>query len=192
LNFLGHIYFSGSIPEYQVYNLFGDFVKGNKFLHYSPQIQESILLHRKIDSFVDTHPVVYELKMKLFSHLPKVAGIAIDIYFDHILAKNWNQFSSVTLNDYLKRLYEYVNRNDFSYLSEEFEIFIKRLAKYDWISYYPSLDGLNKACQGVSRRISFDNELKNGLHVFLMCEKEIEQTFWEYMKDASLMFNQKY
>jgi acyl carrier protein phosphodiesterase len=191
LNFLGHIYFSGANPELQVYNLFGDFVKGNKFLNYIPEIQHAVLLHRKIDSFIDTHPIVNELKMKLFPHLPKVAGIAIDIYFDHLLAKNWNQFSNIALNDFLKQLYNHVNSKDFSFLSEEFEVFIKRLAKYDWISYYPSLDGLNKACQGVSRRISFENELKNGLHVFLLFEKEIEQAFWEYMKDANLMFNQK-
>jgi acyl carrier protein phosphodiesterase len=47
-------------------NLFGDFVKGSKFNHFSVKIQEGIILHRKIDSFIDQHKDVLELKILLY------------------------------------------------------------------------------------------------------------------------------
>ena len=57
MNFLGHLYFSNNNPELMYANLFGDFVKGKDLSMYSPQVQKGILLHRKIDDYIDNHPV---------------------------------------------------------------------------------------------------------------------------------------
>jgi len=66
-------------------NLYGDFVKGRDYSKYPLIIQGGITLHREIDDFIDHHPLVLELLHELYAPLPKVAGIAIDLYFDHLL-----------------------------------------------------------------------------------------------------------
>ena len=65
-------------------NLYGDFVKGKDLTNYSAIVQKGIHLNRSIDYFIDTHPAVTELRLSLYDKLPKVAGIAIDLYFDHL------------------------------------------------------------------------------------------------------------
>ena len=188
MNYLGHLFLSNNDTELMLANLFGDFVKGKDLSHFRPKTQEGITLHRSIDNYIDTHPAVLELFHVLYPQLPKVAGIAVDLYFDHLLAKNWNQYHSMKLENFLDRFYTSIDISSPEF-SESFRNMITHLVRVNWISYYPTTDGLDKACNGVSSRISFPNELKHGLRVFLEHEKEISTVFEVYMKDAMDYFN---
>lgn len=188
MNYLGHLFFSGNDKELMLSNLFGDFVKGRDLSAFRPKTQEGIMLHRSIDSFIDTHPAVLELFHVLYPQLPKVAGIAVDLYFDHLLSKNWKQYSKEKLDDFLAAFYGSIDLSSDEF-SDSFKSMITHLVKVNWISYYPTLDGLDKACRGVSSRISFPNELKNGVKVFSEHEEKISTVFEVYMKDAMDYFN---
>ena len=58
MNFLAHAYLSFGQEEILVGNLVADFIKGKELRQFSEDIQIGILLHREIDSFTDTHPLV--------------------------------------------------------------------------------------------------------------------------------------
>ncbi|MDD2984449.1 MAG: acyl carrier protein phosphodiesterase [Crocinitomicaceae bacterium] len=187
MNYLGHLYFSNNDSELMTANLFGDFVKGRDLSAYQPKVQEGILLHRKIDSFIDQSETVLILMRKLYASLPKVSSVAIDLFFDHLLAKNWNQFHPVPLDDFLNQYYQNIQLSEQLYAAK-FIGMMQKLIEHNWISYYPTLYGLEKSCQGVSSRISFPNELKNGKIVFLEYEEEITDTFFQFMKEANEYF----
>lgn len=187
MNFLGHLYFSKNDSELMTANLFGDFVKGKDLSAYHPKVQEGILLHRKIDSYIDHSETVLILMRKLYKSLPKVSSVAIDLFFDHLLAKNWNQFHPKPLDDFLNQYYQTIQLSEKLY-SANFIAMMQKLIEHNWISYYPTLYGLEKSCQGVSSRISFPNELKNGKTVFLQLQEEITDTFFQFMKEANEYF----
>jgi len=187
MNYLGHLYFSGNSVELMQANLYGDFIKGSKLTHLPEIIQQGIQLHRKIDDFIDHHPVVHDLLVVLRPELPKVAGIAVDIYFDHLLAKHWKQFHPQPLGDYLHYFYTHLDLNNSGY-SEEFTGFLRAMIRYDWMSHYPTIDGLDKMCRGVSTKLSFDNALVNGKAVFAKHEKHISAAFFDYMLAANEHF----
>jgi acyl carrier protein phosphodiesterase len=188
MNYLGHLYFSNNDTELMLSNLFGDFVKGKDLGHYRSKTIRGITLHRTIDSYIDTHPAVRELLHVLYPHLPKVSGIAVDLFFDHLLAKNWDKYHPIGLNEFLTNFYDAIDleSDDFT---PEFKTMLFHMVRVNWISYYPTLEGLNKALHGVSSKISFDNSLKDGMRVFLENEKLIEQTFHYFMQDAIDYFN---
>ncbi len=187
MNYLGHLFLSNDDIEMMYANLFGDFVKGSDLSQYAVKVREGITLHREIDSYIDHHPLTVDLMYKLQKDLPKVSPIAIDIYFDHLLAVNWNKFHPVTYLVFLDRFYNYnpIHWRDFS---EEFQSFILELRKEKWLNYYDSIEGMDKACRGVSRRISFENALVNGKDVFLKYEDEITKTFFEFIQEAKNHF----
>lgn len=187
MNFLGHLYFSNNDTTLMRNNLFGDFVKGSALDHFPEDVQVGIVLHRSIDSFIDSHPTVKVLMRKLYAELPKVSGVAIDLFFDHLLAKNWAQFHPMELNAFLYRFYDSVQLDGFDY-TDEFQEMIRKMIEINWISYYPTLDGLNKMCHGVASRISFPTQLINGVEVYLAHEEEIETAFFEFMSDAQYFF----
>jgi acyl carrier protein phosphodiesterase len=187
MNFLGHLYFSNDDKDLMLANLFGDFVKGSKFNHFSAKIQEGIILHRKIDSFIDQHTDVFELKLLLYQDLPKVAGVAVDLFFDHLLAKTWVNHHDEEYESFLNNFY-YHNSCIEQDLTEEFQNFIAIFRQRKWLNHYPTSFGLEKSCEGVSRRISFSNKLAEAPEIFYKRENEIQAVFQKYMLDAKTHF----
>lgn len=187
MNFLGHLYFSNNDVQLQYANLFGDFVKGTDFSNFPIKIQEGIHLHRTIDNYIDHHPVVLELLHKLYPELPKIAGIAVDLYFDHLLALKWENYHDLPLRTFVNHFYnaEIENREHYT---TPFLITIERMKQYDWLFQYRTVEGLERVCNGLSHRISFDNALINGVEVFQKHEEAITAAFYIYMNDATVFF----
>ena len=188
MNFLGHLYFSNNDISIMQPNLFGDFVKGKDLSMYPNKIQEGITLHRKIDQYVDHHPAVIELLPELYEPLPKVAGIAVDLFFDHLLAKNWDQFSTIQLDEFIHQFYNSIDPST-EFYTPHFQLVLSKMQERNWLYHYQYLDGLNKSCLGVSRRLSFPNKLIDGVKVFEQHKTRIEEAFTIYMKDAQLFFS---
>lgn len=183
MNFLGHIYFSENNPQLMIANLFGDFVKGRDLSMYDKQIQKGIILHREIDSYIDHHPAVLELMHKLYPSLPKVTGIAVDLFFDHILAKNWSKYHKTDLKKFISNFYATKIQNLDQY-SENFLFMLAKMKEINWLEKYQYTYGLEKACNGLSKRISFENKLSFAPQVFIQFQEDIELTFEIFMKDA--------
>ena len=165
-------------------NLYGDFFKGNDFSGLTPVTKKGVKLHRAIDNFIDHHPAVIELLHILYPELPKVSGLAVDLYFDHLLALHWNKYHPEPLDHFLLKFYQssIVDNPDYS---SEYLQFVDAMRKCDWISHYPTKEGLQKMCNGVSSRISFPNALSKAPLIFQRQKDKIEKTFDRYMLDAN-------
>lgn len=183
MNYLGHLYFSNNDIELMYANLFGDFVKGPNLSRYSDKIVQGIRLHRMIDQYIDEHPVVLDLLHQLYDPLPKIAGIAVDLYFDHILAKQWESYHSIPLDKFVHNFYSHNNDLEI-YDKPMFHFVLSRMKENNWLLNYREMEGLERACKGLSQRISFDNDLAKAPGVYLKNEAQIENAFHEFMKDA--------
>ena len=86
MNYLAHLFLSDGTPESLIGNLLGDFVKGSIENIYSLKIIEGIYLHRKIDSFTDSHPIFRSSKRLIGVDRRRFSGIMIDVFYDHFLA----------------------------------------------------------------------------------------------------------
>ena len=189
MNYLGHLFFSNNDIELMYANIYGDFVKGSQLGALPEIVQKGAFLHRRIDFYIDNHPKVLELKHLLSDDLPKVAGIAIDLYFDHLLAKNWHQFHSVPLREFIDSFHK--SKYDKSlYPNANFQFVIAKMTEDDWVYNYQFMSGLIFACRGLSNRISFSNQLWNAPEIFSIFHAEIDQAFRHFMKDAVPYFNQ--
>lgn len=65
MNYLAHIFLSGSNRKVQLGNFVGDAVKGSSYKNYPPDIAKGIQLHRAIDDYTDHHPAVCEVVHRL-------------------------------------------------------------------------------------------------------------------------------
>lgn len=188
MNYLGHIYFSNNDFELAKANLYGDYIKGSDLSNYSELIQKGIRLHREIDNYIDHHPLITEKLLPILRpELPKVAPIAVDLIFDHLLAKNWSDFHTKKLTDYLEEFYASIRSNQ-----QEFSLtFLQQLGRMEsfrWLNVYSEFEGLIKLSHGVSRKLNFTNSLPNTPDVFLKNEVEITEIFYQFMKDAQAHF----
>ncbi len=187
MNFLGHLYFSSNDLELMYANLFGDFVKGKAMFDYPEKIQTGIQLHRSIDTYIDTHQEVRKLLKMLYPDLPKVSSVAVDLFFDHLLAVNWKNYHSTELLDFLEDFYAYQPEN-WPFYSEKFKSFIAVMRNRKWMNSYQMREGLEKSCSGVGSRISFPNLLHIAPQCFDRFYDEIYGCFENFMGDAKLHF----
>ncbi|MCD4793491.1 MAG: ACP phosphodiesterase [Bacteroidales bacterium] len=111
MNFLAHIYLSGENDDIKFGNFIGDWIKGKKYQNYPENIKKGILLHREIDSYTDSHPIVHNSIVRLRPAYGKHSGVAVDILYDHFLAFNWELYSEISLEDYVKKFHSYVLKN---------------------------------------------------------------------------------
>ena len=156
---------------------------------YSNRLQVGILLHRKIDDYIDHHPVVLDLARFLYPELPKVTGIAIDLYFDHLLGIHWDKYCKITLDNFVSSFYQ-IKEDKTLFKNDHFWDVIKRMETGGWLMHSGSMYGLTKSCEGVSRLISFKNVLSSAPEVFVKNKERIEQTFFDFMEVAIPFFNE--
>lgn len=172
-------------------NLYADFIKGRVEKIRPNKLKNAVTLHRKIDDLIDRHEKVVDLKLLLFKDLPKVAGIAIDLYFDHLLAMHWSKYHPSTLQSFVDLFFEtaFPMMDDFEERKEllftpRFKFLLDKIYTEKWIINYENIDGLEFACRGLSKRLTFENNLYQGHLVFIKHQEKIETTFYDFMKSA--------
>lgn len=163
MNFLSHLYLSGNTEGLIIGNFIADSVKGSDYKKYSPDIQQGIILHRKIDTFTDAHIIVEESKKRLRTNYKKYAGVIVDIYYDHFLASAWSRYSDEDLNDYASRIYNLIEKNK-SILPLKSQLFKEYMIKYNVLNAYSNLHGIERVLQGMSRRTTFVSNMQYAIN----------------------------
>lgn len=180
MNFLAHIYLSGKNEELILGNFIADSIKGKKYLNYPPGVQKGILLHRRIDHFTDTHPVVRASASKLHKNYSHYSGVIVDIFYDHFLASEWNNFSDIPLENFVADFYKLLQKN-FELLPAPIQHFLPYMVAENWLLSYASLEGISRILYQMNIRtkniVQMDlaiNDLKehygefqNEFHVFI-------------------------
>jgi acyl carrier protein phosphodiesterase len=90
MNHLAHLRLASPAGDARLGGLFGDYVKGDMTGRFPRAIEIEARLHRRIDSITDAHDFVREVKRVFPREQRRFAGIALDIYWDHLLLANWD------------------------------------------------------------------------------------------------------
>ncbi|HEY5592386.1 MAG TPA: ACP phosphodiesterase [Paludibacter sp.] len=164
MNYLSHIYLSGDSEEIKLGNFIGDFVKGQQFMRFPPDVAKGILLHRQIDSFTDSHSSVKECIKKLRPGFGKYSGIVIDIFLDHFLAVNWNHYSHEKLSSFTKRFHAVLLSNFFQ-LPTQVKMFLPFLIQNKRLQSYISFDGIEKTLSIMVSHTSLPSETEFAMKI---------------------------
>ncbi|MCP4457173.1 MAG: DUF479 domain-containing protein [Cytophagales bacterium] len=159
MNFLAHIYLSGNNKEITLGNFIGDFVKGNTINDFDTDIKKGIQLHRAIDHFTDTHPIVRESKLRLRPDFRHYSPVIVDVFYDHFLAIDWNEYSDIPLLKFTKDFYQMIDSLKAS-LPPEANHMLLYMKKDNWLYNYRLVEGIHRALSGMSRRTSFKSKME--------------------------------
>lgn len=152
MNFLGHLYLSGTEPLVVVGNFMADAVKGRDLSRFHPSIAQGIRLHRAIDTFTDTHPLQQQGRERAHAHAGRYASVVMDLFYDHILAANWNEFHPEPLKEYARRMYALLTEHA-DHMPDRTRQMLPYMIQYDWLGSYAHLEGIGRALAGLARRV---------------------------------------
>lgn len=180
MNFLAHIFLSGQNEDLIIGNFIADSVKGKKYLNYPPGIQKGILLHRSIDYFTDTHPVVRQSTSRLFKNYSHYSTVIVDIFYDHFLASNWSNYSTTPLEKYIEDFYLLLKEN-FSILPEPIKRFYPLMVDENWLYSYASIEGIQKILYQMNIRTKGRSKMDKAV-------KDLQEHYDDFAEDFKIFF----
>lgn len=183
MNFLAHLYLSGNEPKLMLGNFIADFVKGKQALSaFEPGIRSGILLHRSIDAFTDSHPVVAQSKDRLRAKYRHYAGVIVDVFYDHLLAVRWSDFHPVPLSDFATSAYRLVQDHE-DILPERVQEFFPYMVRGNWLVNYASRDGIARTLSGMSRRTPYDSKMNESVDDLFEHRAKFENEFLDFFPE---------
>lgn len=182
MNFLAHIYLSGTNPKTICGNFIGDGVKGNQVTNYSPEVQKGIALHRFIDHYTDNHPVTAEARMLIRPKFRKYAGVVLDVYFDHFLGTLWSDYHPENLEQFVDKVHNTLNLFEPN-MPEKTRRFFHYMKMHNWLLNYRQLDALSRVFHGMASRTPFKSNMEQAVPVLRENYGEIEKAFEVFFPD---------
>jgi acyl carrier protein phosphodiesterase len=176
VNFLAHFYLAYGDADRLAGQFIADAVKGKNFTQYSEGIQYGIQQHREIDVQTDSHPAVLHLRGILRSEVGLLSSVAIDVFFDHILAKHWDSYHALPLHAFATGVYSQL-LGYHSIMPERMQVTLKYMAMYDWLSQYAQPEGIRRSLLGLSKRVSGGEKLVVASDLFEELIPEIQRAF---------------
>lgn len=153
MNFLAHLFLSCDQEELLVGNFIADFIKNKDVPTFSKGIQEGISLHRKIDSFTDNHPLVRKGVSRLHANHHKYASVIIDVFYDFLLARNWNRYYPKSLPLFTQDIYQILLKH-LKKMPSTLQQHAKRMIEDNWLMVYTSYSGLEETFRRMKYRVS--------------------------------------
>jgi acyl carrier protein phosphodiesterase len=182
MNWLAHLYLSEAEPRFRVGNLLPDLASASPLVNLSDLYQKGIRCHRKIDVFTDAHPRFKACVARFPSPYRRYGGILTDIYFDHILARDWTKYSAVSLNEFMNEVYR-----DFETCLPEVPTEVgrrlERIRDEDWIGSYHTIAGIYDVLSRISRRFRRPIDLTGSLPIFQEKESDFSRDFHAFFRE---------
>lgn len=187
MNYLAHILLAHKTGTSKTGNFLGDFVRGNvQSSGLPPDIQLGIMLHRKIDSFTDAHPITRNSRNCINATRRRFAGIIIDLAYDHFLARHWHAYCDVSIDELTDQFY-FELANHQPHLPESSQTMVSHLLENRWLTEYQTMDGISRGLNGIARR--YQNKFNRKIPLTRASE-EIEKNFTQLEQDFKCFFPQ--
>ena len=177
MNHFAHLVLAQPTVESTVGNLLGDFARGVDTQELPPGVMAGLQNHRAVDRFTDSHPRVRDLKNLFSPTRRRFAGIALDIYFDHLLIQHWHRFEQRQLETAIETFYRHMHAGRTLMPGEHMRQVTRRMIEYDWFGSYRDLDSIAESLDRVAGRIRFANRFDNSIEELTANHAAIEAGF---------------
>lgn len=191
MNFLAHIFLSQNIDKVKIGNFIADSVRGNNFGDFDPEVQKGIILHRSIDTFTDAHPIFRVGTKRLHSRYHHYAGVILDVFYDHFLARNWSRYSSIPLQEHNHQFYDLLEKN-LDWMPERIEKILPIMRSQDWLTTYATIGGLSEILFQMDRRTKLVSKMQFAPEELEEFYDEYKAEFFEFFEELRKFVDQKW
>ncbi len=182
MNYLAHLYLADPTPESLIGNLLGDFVKGRLDNAYDKAVTRGIRLHRRVDAFSNSHPHARRSRNRISPKRRRFAGIIIDIFYDHLLARHWAEFSDVDFSMFVANVYQVLGENQ-DLLPTRLNSMLATMIDEDWLRGYLELENVALSLDRVAQRLKRRNTLRGAIEELDANYAQLDEDFMVFFPD---------
>ncbi len=163
-------------------NACADFVKGTVPSTFARRIQEGIRLHRAIDAFSDDHTSVTDVAKNFPTEFSRYAGILLDVAFDHLLARSWHEFATISLEEFSAQVYRDLIATQ-PLGPPAFLPVVESMTTYDWLGSYRHPESVHRMLRALNSRLRRANPLAQAAPMIFEREALIEAAFRQFLPE---------
>lgn len=193
MNFLAHSLLGFDDPALIAGQFCGDFVRGSNLSHLPEMVEQGIRLHRHLDRFTDTHPVLLAARNDITGIPRRFAGIVIDVLLDHYLAQHWDQFSDRSLEEHAHMVNQALHVH-LDVLPESLQRFMVILSEEDILANNRELAAIELTLNRLSRRSTKFSALAISIDQLKPLRARLHEPFSEFypaLHEAANLFLSK-
>lgn len=167
MNHLAHVLLAGDDDGLRLGGMLGDFVHGRPDpALLPPRVITGIRLHRAIDVYTDAHPEVVAARSRLPPPYRRYAGILLDMWFDHCLAREFPRWHAQPLPIWSATLRDLLQDHE-ALLPPALRRFRDYMLLHQLPAGYADREVLARAIAGIGQRLSRANPLDTALPLLL-------------------------
>ena len=182
MNYLAHALLGDGDRELEVGGILGDFVRGRPDAGLPARLRAGIALHRAVDSFTDRHPQVVAARRRFQPPWRRYAGIMLDVWFDHCLARDFRRWSDVPLPVFSARLRQRLHART-TCLPPALLRFVTYMDANDLPAAYADPQVIGRVLSGISQRLSRPNPLATALPLLQAEDAALSACFEAFFVD---------
>lgn len=182
MNVLAHALLASPDAELMLGSVIGDFVRGRIDPALPPNVGAGIALHRTIDAYTDSHPDVAAARALFAPPFRRYAGILLDVWFDHLLARQWARFGEGDLDAFSDRVRDLLAINA-ALVPGRMRGFVAYLEANRLPAGYRDTAMIGQALRGMARRLTRENPLGEALPVLVALHAPLQRCFEAFLPD---------
>lgn len=186
MNYLAHIFLSGNDKQIQIGNFVADAVKGNAYRDYPVRMQKGILLHRRIDTFADSHPLVQELVVMGRKDFGRYSAVVTDVLLDHFLARDFKIYAHQPLKYFAYRFYWNLIWN-YHHLPGRFQGFMWHFILTSRLECYASREGIRRSLAIMVKYRGLKIDPDKAVDFLTVHEEEWKELFQAFFPELQAM-----
>ncbi|SDK38858.1 ACP phosphodiesterase [Microbulbifer yueqingensis] len=186
MNYLAHLLLSGPDPDWRLGGLLGDFVKGPLRGERPPAIEAGIRLHRRIDAVSDAHPAYLTALQRLGPGWRRYGGIVLDIWFDHLLSRQWSAWHHESLDHFCDQCWRDFRARS-RYIPPNAWRFMQRAEQFKLLQGYPDRAVITRSLERVGQRLRRPVPLEEAMPVLIAAEQPLQLDFNQLFSDLMLV-----
>ena len=176
MNYLAHLYLSQDNGLSKAGNLMADFLKQADLSLQPEGVLRGIENHKATDKFTDSYPAITALRSEFDPAFRRFVPIMLDVSFDHMLAKSWQDYHELELMEFTKRAHQQLSEAE-QYMPDLMKNRLRGMAKHGWLASYIEQGTIEKTLISISDRIRFENNLDQAYAEVVKQYAVIEETF---------------
>ncbi len=183
MNYFAHLVLSQTTLESKVVNLLGNFARGIDQSALDPAVLAGLNNHRAVDRFTDSYIRATGIKQCFSPARRRFAGIALDVYFDHLLMNHWHEFDPRNLGEVIADFYARMDRGRGLMPGSEMRRVTARMISDDWFGSYRDINSVAEALDRIAMGIRFPNQFGNIIEDIRRHEDIILELFIDFFPE---------
>lgn len=158
MNWLAHILLAGADEDDQLGGVLADLLTMPQTRLLPPGVQRGVALHHSIDAFSDAHPAVVTSGRRISGAgvglRPAAAAIAVDMLYDHLLARRWEQLCPTRSLDIFAADFYRVASRQADIVPARARVALDLMQAENWLLSYRDLSEIRQVLARIRRRLS--------------------------------------